>query len=72
MHEDFDTEGFIPSSIGAGVPGIPEYGGYPAGRGKAGLLQLGREAPTCGEGHEVSRANGRRSRTSYVQARQHP
>jgi len=26
MHEDFDTEGFIPSSVGAGVPDIPEYG----------------------------------------------
>jgi hypothetical protein len=41
MHKDFDTEGSIPSSVGAGVPDIPEGGGCPADRGKAGLLQNG-------------------------------
>jgi hypothetical protein len=42
MREDFDTEGSIPSSVGAGVPDIPEYGRfYPADRAKAGPLQNG-------------------------------
>lgn len=44
MHEDFDTEGFIPSSVGAAFPTFLNMGGYPADRGKAGLLQLRREA----------------------------
>jgi len=38
MHEDFDTEGSIPSSVAAGVPDIP-WAVIPADRGKAGLLQ---------------------------------
>jgi len=44
MHEDCDTEGFIPASVGAGVPDIPEYGRLSCGPRQAGLLQLGREA----------------------------
>jgi hypothetical protein len=40
MHEDFDTEGSIPSSVAAGVPDIP-WAVIPAERGKAGLLQNG-------------------------------
>jgi hypothetical protein len=40
MHEDFDTEGSIPSSVAAGVPDIP-WAVIPAERGRAGLLQNG-------------------------------
>jgi hypothetical protein len=39
--EDFDTEGFISSSVAASVPNIPEYGRLSDGRGKAGLRQNG-------------------------------
>ena len=45
MHEDFDTEGSIPSSVAAGVPDIP-WAVIPADRGKAGLLQNCRSSPS--------------------------
>jgi len=60
MHEDFDTEGFIPSSIGAGVPDIPEYGRLSGGPRKGRTASARAWSPSLGEGHEVSSANGRR------------
>lgn len=39
MHEDFETEGFIPPASERVFPTFLSGGRYPADRGKAGLLQ---------------------------------